>query len=104
MIKLADRFKAIEQFVLEHKPPMELRTHLHLLTEHLEMEDSLLDQIAKKDASHAKVIATMSAEKAKVDEELAEMKAQKAKAEDDYLEAAQKKHRENVKKRTLHYE
>src|ERR1035437_6610718 len=103
-MKLIEHLKIIEQFVLDHKPPREIRTHLDVLKQHLEMEDSLLDQIAEKEVAHAKIVSDMLAAKAKADNELADMKAQKAKAEDDYLDVAQKKYRESVKRRTLHYE
>jgi len=55
MITLTDRLKAIERFVLEHRPPPEIRTHLHLLSEHLEMEDSLLAKIARIEDEKAKL-------------------------------------------------
>jgi hypothetical protein len=82
MIKLAERLKAIEQFVLGHKPPPDIRTHLHVLQEYLEMEDSLLDRIATNDTSHAKIVADMlsekAAEKAAVDAEFKKLKAENA--------------------------
>jgi len=93
-MKLTEHLKAIERFVLDHKPPPEIRTHLHVLEEHLEADDSLLDRIAKSDANHAAVVATMSADKAKVDKELLDLKAHEKKAMDDFLtqkaKAAQK--------------
>ncbi len=42
-MKLIEHLKAIERFVLDHKPPPEIRTHLRLLREHLEADDSLLE-------------------------------------------------------------
>jgi len=60
-MKLIAHLKAIEQFVLDHKPPYEIRTHLDVLQEHLEAEDSLLDRIAEKDVQISKVSAEKEA-------------------------------------------
>ncbi|MGD0536058.1 MAG: hypothetical protein ABSC03_00295 [Verrucomicrobiota bacterium] len=73
-MKLTEHLKAIEQFVLDHKPPHEIRTHLVILQQHLEADDSLLDRIAKNDADHAAVVARLRTEKNTVDAELARLK------------------------------
>jgi hypothetical protein len=63
------------------------------------MEDSLLNQIAEKEAAHAKVVSDIKdshaavvsgllAAKANVEKELADLKAKNLRVEDDYLEAA----------------
>lgn len=72
-MKLTEHLNAIEQFVLNHRPPSEVRTHLHVLQQHLEMDDSLLDRIANKDAEIAKVTADLNAKIAAL-----EAKAKKA--------------------------
>ena len=82
-MKLADELKAIEQFVLDHKPPPEIRAQIHILQEHLDADDSLLDRIAANDARLAKTVADHSAQ-------LATLKAQQAEAI-DRLKAQQAK-------------
>ncbi len=68
-MKLTDRLKQIEQFALDHKPPSEVRRHFDFLLEHLEMDDSLIERMATKDADHAKMIANLKDESEKLRQE-----------------------------------